>query len=54
MRCIARMTRSAPVNVDVPDDVLVPGVLSVRSFAAAEGLFNDLESRIKANVSSAF
>ncbi len=46
MRRIARMTRLAPVNVDVPEDVLVLRVIGPL-FAAAEGLFTDLESRIK-------
>ncbi|WP_072011885.1 C4-dicarboxylic acid transporter DauA [Trabulsiella guamensis] len=46
MRRIARMTRLAPVNVAVPDDVLVLRVIGPLFFAAAEGLFNDLESRI--------
>lgn len=47
MRRIARMTRLAPVNVDVPEDVLVLRVIGPLFFAAAEGLFTDLESRIK-------
>ena len=47
MRRIARMTRLAPVNVDVPDDVLVLRVIGPLFFAAAEGLFTDLESRIE-------
>ena len=46
MRRIARMTRLAPVNVEVPDDVLVLRVIGPLFFAAAEGLFTDLESRI--------
>ncbi|WP_407830037.1 C4-dicarboxylic acid transporter DauA [Trabulsiella odontotermitis] len=46
MRRIARMTRLAPVNVSVPDDVLVLRVIGPLFFAAAEGLFTDLESRI--------
>ena len=46
MRRIARMTHLAPVNVEVPDDVLVLRVIGPLFFAAAEGLFNDLESRI--------
>jgi SulP family sulfate permease len=46
MRRIARMTRLAPVNVEVPDDVLVLRVIGPLFFAAAEGLFSDLESRI--------
>jgi SulP family sulfate permease len=40
------MTRLAPVNVEVPDDVLVLRVIGPLFFAAAEGLFSDLESRI--------
>lgn len=47
MRRIARMTRLAPVVVDVPDDVLVLRVIGPLFFAAAEGLFTDLESRLK-------
>ena len=46
MRRIARMTRLAPVNVEVPDDVLVLRVIGPLFFAAAEGLFTDLETRI--------
>lgn len=46
MRRIARMTRLAPVNVEVPDDVLVLRVIGPLFFDAAEGLFTDLESRI--------
>nr|WP_314417978.1 C4-dicarboxylic acid transporter DauA [Pseudescherichia vulneris] len=46
MRRIARMTRLAPVNVEVPDDVTVLRVIGPLFFAAADGLFNDLESRI--------
>lgn len=46
MRRIARMTHLAPVNVEVPDDVLVLRVIGPLFFAAAEGLFNDLETRI--------
>ncbi len=46
MRRIARMTRLAAVNVTVPDDVLVLRVIGPLFFAAAEGLFSDLESRI--------
>lgn len=46
MRSIARMTHLAPVNVEVPDDVLVLRVIGPLFFAAAEGLFNDLENRI--------
>ncbi|EIE5114366.1 C4-dicarboxylic acid transporter DauA [Escherichia coli] len=47
MRRIARMTRLAPVAVDVPDDVLVLRVIGPLFFAAAEGLFTDLESRLE-------
>lgn len=46
MRRIARMTRLARVNVIVPDDVLVLRVIGPLFFAAAEGVFNDLEARI--------
>ncbi len=46
MRRIARMTRLAPVNAEVPDDVTVLRVIGPLFFAAAEGLFNDLETRI--------
>ena len=46
MRRIARMTRLSAVNVTVPDDVLVLRVIGPLFFAAAEGLFTDLESRI--------
>ncbi|EPB6869047.1 C4-dicarboxylic acid transporter DauA [Enterobacter asburiae] len=46
MRRIAQMTRLSPVNVEVPDDVLVLRVIGPLFFAAAEGLFSDLESRI--------
>ena len=46
MRRIARMTRLSAVNVDVPDDVLVLRVIGPLFFAAAEGLFSDLESRL--------
>ena len=46
MRRIARMTRLAAVNVSVPDDVLVLRVIGPLFFAAAEGLFSDLETRI--------
>ena len=46
MRRIARMTRLAPVVVDVPDDVLVLRVIGPLFFAAAKGLFTDLESRL--------
>ncbi len=49
MRRIARMTRPAPVVVDVPDDV--PGSARYWSavFAAAEGLFTDPSHVLKAN-----
>ena len=46
MRRIARMTRLAPVNAEVPDDVIVLRVIGPLFFAAAEGLFNDLATRI--------
>ena len=46
MRRIARMTRLALVNAEVPDDVTVLRVIGPLFFAAAEGLFNDLETRI--------
>ena len=46
MRRIARMTRIAPVNAEVPDDVIVLRVIGPLFFAAAEGLFNDLATRI--------
>ncbi len=47
MRRIARMTRLAPVNVDVPSDVLVLRVIGPLFFAAADGLFSELESRLE-------
>ena len=46
MRRIARMTRLAAVNVEVAADVLVLRVIGPLFFAAADGLFTDLESRI--------
>ena len=47
MRRIARMTRPAPVVVDVPDDVWFCALLA-RCFAAAEGYsFTDPESRLE-------
>lgn len=46
MRRIAQMTRLSPVNVEVPDDVLVLRVIGPLFFAAAEGLFSDLASRV--------
>lgn len=49
MRRIARMTRLAPVVVDVPDDVLVLRVIGPLFFAAAEGLFTDTGHVLKAN-----
>ena len=42
MRRIARMTRLAPVVVDVPDDVLVLRVIGPLFFAAAEGLYEPI------------
>jgi SulP family sulfate permease len=47
MRRIAQMTRLAPVNVEVAADVLVLRVIGPLFFAAADGLFTDLESRIE-------
>lgn len=47
MRRIARMTHLAPVNVSVPDDVLVIRVIGPLFFAAAENVFLDLQSRIE-------
>ncbi|HFK2692777.1 TPA: C4-dicarboxylic acid transporter DauA [Kluyvera ascorbata] len=47
MRRIARMTRLSAVNVTVPDDVLVLRVIGPLFFAAAEGLFSDLETRVE-------
>ena len=44
------MTRLSPVNVEVPEDVLVLRVIGPLFFAAAEGLFSDLESRIAKRV----
>jgi len=46
MRRIARMTRLAPVNVAVPEDVLVIRVIGPLFFAAAEHLFTELESKV--------
>ena len=45
MRRIARMTRLASVNVEVPDDVLVLRVIGPLFFAAADSLFTDLATR---------
>lgn len=45
MRRIARMTRLAPVNVEVPEDVLVLRVIGPLFFAAADSLFTDLATR---------
>lgn len=47
MRRIARMTHLAPVNVTVPDDILVIRVIGPLFFAAAENIFNDLQTRIE-------
>lgn len=47
MRRIARMTHLAPVNVNVPEDVLVIRVIGPLFFAAAENVFNDLQARIE-------
>jgi SulP family sulfate permease len=46
MRRIARMTRLSPVNVPVADDVLVLRIIGPLFFAAAEGLFTELETRL--------
>jgi len=45
MRRIARMTRLAQVNVEVPEDVLVLRVIGPLFFAAADSLFTDLATR---------
>lgn len=45
MRRIARMTRLAPVNVEVPEDVLVLRVIGPLFFAAADSVFTDLATR---------
>ena len=45
MRRIARMTRLAPVDVEVPEDVLVLRVIGPLFFAAADSLFTDLATR---------
>ncbi|EOI3551014.1 C4-dicarboxylic acid transporter DauA [Cronobacter turicensis] len=42
MRRVARMTRLAPLNVTVPDDVLAVRVTGPLFFAAAEGVFTPL------------
>jgi len=42
MRRVARMTRLAPLNVTVPDDVLAVRVTGPLFFAAAEGVFGPL------------
>ncbi|WP_297198597.1 C4-dicarboxylic acid transporter DauA, partial [uncultured Pluralibacter sp.] len=46
MRRIARMTRLAPVAVSVPDEVLVVRVIGPLFFAAADGVFNVLQSQL--------
>lgn len=46
MRRIARMTHLAPVNLNLPDDILVLRVIGPLFFAAAEGVFSDLQTRI--------
>ncbi len=52
MRRIARMTRLAPVNVDVPEDVLVLRVIG-RSFSPRrKGCLPTLSHVLRANVSS--
>lgn len=45
MRRIARMTRLAAVNVEVPEDVLVLRVIGPLFFATADSLFTDLATR---------
>lgn len=42
MRRVARMTRLAPLNVSVPEDVLAVRVTGPLFFAAAEGVFTPL------------
>ncbi|EOC0417495.1 C4-dicarboxylic acid transporter DauA [Cronobacter malonaticus] len=42
MRRVARMTRLAPLNVSVPEDVLAVRVTGPLFFAAAEGIFTPL------------
>ncbi|EGT5650651.1 C4-dicarboxylic acid transporter DauA [Cronobacter sakazakii] len=42
MRRVARMTRRAPLNVSVPEDVLAVRVTGPLFFAAAEGVFTPL------------
>lgn len=47
MRCIARMTRLAPLNnVNAPEDVLALRVTGPLFFAAAEGLFTQLGQQV--------
>ncbi len=46
MRRIARMTRLAPLNVNVPDDVLAMRITGPLFFAAAEGIFSQLDTMI--------
>ena len=45
MRRIARMTRLTPVNVELPEDVLVLRVIGPLFFAAADSVFTDLATR---------
>ncbi len=47
MRRIARMTRLAPLNIAAPEEVLALRVTGPLFFAAAEGLFTDLQQRIE-------
>jgi SulP family sulfate permease len=51
MRRIARMTHLAPVNVEVPDDVLVLRVIGPLFFAAAEGCSTIWSPASRANAS---
>ncbi len=52
MRRIARMTRLAPVNVDVPDDVLVLRVIGPLFSPRRKGCLPTLSHVLRANVSS--
>lgn len=46
MRRIARMTRLAPLNVNVPEDVLALRITGPLFFAAAEGIFSQLDTML--------
>ncbi|EQA5671133.1 C4-dicarboxylic acid transporter DauA [Cronobacter malonaticus] len=46
MRRVARMTRLAPLNVSVPEDVLAVRVTGPLFFAAAEGIFTPLLAQV--------